>query len=100
MKSVAQTLKQTQKTARKRTKVPAPAAGKEGRTVLDPDGEALYLPRLFPASTSAKLLKDLQVRQAALLRRSAGCVIELYKHRPSFTHWSLSAEASLGPYPC
>ena len=64
MKTVTQALKQTQKTVRKRAKVPLPTAGREGSTVLDPGGEVLYLPRLFPAAASTKLFTDLQVRQA------------------------------------
>ena len=61
MKTIAQALKQT---VRKRSKVPLPTAGREGSTVLDPGGEVLYLPRLFPAAASSKLFRDLQVRLA------------------------------------
>ena len=68
MKTVAQALKQTQKTASKRPKLPQPTVGGEGSTVLEPEGEVLYLPRLFPAATSTQLFQDLQVRQAYLLR--------------------------------
>ena len=61
-RSLQHVLKDTGSRARKRVRREAPTPGREGVTDLEPDGEVVYQPRLFGATTSSQLSKRLPVR--------------------------------------
>ena len=64
-RAVSRVLKQSTR-ARKRAQA-GKAAGRQGCTLLEPDGEVVFQPRLFSSAASMQLLKALQVRAAATM---------------------------------